>query len=139
MAVLGVDGWRGAWVGALLDGRGVTLLALPDVAAVLAVPDVELVGIDMPIGLSDDGVRRNSSTSSVASSSLCCRAPIETTLASLCCRASCAVEVFQTSAARTPGTLFAAICSPFPDPPMTTPSEPGSVTVRSPTSKQNGG
>ena len=57
MAVLGVDGWRGAWVGALLDGRTVTLLALPDAAAVLAVPDVEVVGIDMPIGLSDDGAR----------------------------------------------------------------------------------
>ncbi len=57
MAVLGVDGWRGAWVGARLDGRGVELLALPDAAAVLAVPDVEVVGIDMPIGLSDDGVR----------------------------------------------------------------------------------
>ena len=57
MAVLGVDGWRGAWVGALLDGRSVTLLALVDVAAVLAVPDVDVVAIDMPIGLSDDGVR----------------------------------------------------------------------------------
>ena len=57
MAVLGVDGWRGAWVGALLDGRSVSLLALPDVAAVLSVPEVELVAIDMPIGLSDDGVR----------------------------------------------------------------------------------
>ncbi len=57
MAVLGVDGWRGTWVGALLDGRSVRLLALPDVAAVLAVPDVELVAIDMPIGLSDDGAR----------------------------------------------------------------------------------
>jgi predicted RNase H-like nuclease len=57
MAVLGVDGWRGTWVGALLDGRAVTLLALPDVAAVLAVPDVEIVAIDMPIGLSEDGVR----------------------------------------------------------------------------------
>ena len=57
MAVLGVDGWRGAWVGARLDGRGVELLALPDAAAVLAVPDVEVVGIDMPIGLSDNGVR----------------------------------------------------------------------------------
>ena len=55
--VLGVDGWRGAWVGARLDGRAVELLALPDAAAVLAVPDVEVVGIDMPIGLSDDGVR----------------------------------------------------------------------------------
>jgi predicted RNase H-like nuclease len=57
VAVLGVDGWRGAWVGARLDGRAVELLALPDAAAVLAVPEVEVVGIDMPIGLSDDGVR----------------------------------------------------------------------------------
>jgi predicted RNase H-like nuclease len=57
VAVLGVDGWRGAWVGARLDGRAVELLALLDAAAVLAVPDVEVVGIDMPIGLSDDGVR----------------------------------------------------------------------------------
>jgi predicted RNase H-like nuclease len=57
VAVLGVDGWRGAWVGALLAGRSVRLLALPDAAAVLAVPGVDLVAIDMPIGLSEDGVR----------------------------------------------------------------------------------
>ena len=57
MAVLGVDGWRGSWVGALFDGRTVTLLHLPDAAAVLAVPGVEVAGVDMPIGLSDDGVR----------------------------------------------------------------------------------
>ncbi|MCZ2857522.1 DUF429 domain-containing protein [Blastococcus sp. VKM Ac-2987] len=57
MAVLGVDGWRGRWVGALLEGRSVRLLALEDVAGVLAVPDVDVVAIDMPIGLSDDGVR----------------------------------------------------------------------------------
>ena len=57
MVVLGVDGWRGRWVGALLEGRSVTFLVLDDVAAVLAVPGVEVVGIDMPIGLSDDGVR----------------------------------------------------------------------------------
>ena len=57
MAVLGVDGWRGTWVGALLAGRSVTLLALPDIAAVLAVPGAEVIGIDMPIGLSDDGAR----------------------------------------------------------------------------------
>jgi predicted RNase H-like nuclease len=57
VAVLGVDGWRGRWVAARLDGRRVTLLDLDDVAAVLAVPDVELIAIDMPIGLSDDGVR----------------------------------------------------------------------------------
>lgn len=58
MAVLGVDGWRGQWVGALLSGRRVTVTVLPDAAAVLAVPDAEVIGIDMPIGLSDDGVRR---------------------------------------------------------------------------------
>ena len=57
MAVLGVDGWRGAWVGALLEGRSVTLLALPTAADVLAVPAVEVIGIDMPIGLSADGRR----------------------------------------------------------------------------------
>jgi len=55
--VLGVDGWRGRWVGALLDGRAVTLLELADVRAVLAVPGVELIAIDMPIGLSETGVR----------------------------------------------------------------------------------
>jgi predicted RNase H-like nuclease len=57
VAVLGVDGWRGAWVGALLVDRSVTLLALDDVAAVLAVPDVEMIAIDMPIGLSETGPR----------------------------------------------------------------------------------
>jgi predicted RNase H-like nuclease len=57
VAVLGVDGWRGRWVGALLDGPTVTLHALADVAAVLAVPDVDVIAIDMPIGLSEDGVR----------------------------------------------------------------------------------
>jgi predicted RNase H-like nuclease len=57
VAVLGVDGWRGAWVGALLDGRALRLLALPDVTAVLAVPEVSVVAIDMPIGLSEDGAR----------------------------------------------------------------------------------
>jgi predicted RNase H-like nuclease len=57
VAVLGVDGWRGQWVGARLDGRTVRLEVLPDAAAVLVVADVEVVGIDMPIGLSDDGVR----------------------------------------------------------------------------------
>jgi predicted RNase H-like nuclease len=57
VAVLGVDGWRGRWVGARLDGRSVTLSVLADAAAVLAVPDVAVIGIDMPIGLSDDGAR----------------------------------------------------------------------------------
>jgi predicted RNase H-like nuclease len=57
VAVLGVDGWRGRWVGALLTGRTVELLVLEDIAAALAVPDVAVIAIDMPIGLSDDGVR----------------------------------------------------------------------------------
>ncbi len=33
MAVLGVDGWRGAWVGARLSGRTVTVSVLPDAGA----------------------------------------------------------------------------------------------------------
>jgi predicted RNase H-like nuclease len=57
VAVLGVDGWRGAWVGALLDGPRVRLLVLADVPAVLAVPEVSVVAIDMPIGLSANGAR----------------------------------------------------------------------------------
>ena len=57
MAVLGVDGWRGQWVGARLDGRRVTLTVLPDAVAVLAEPGVDVIAIDMPIGLSDDGPR----------------------------------------------------------------------------------
>jgi hypothetical protein len=40
----------------------------------------------------------------------------------LCSRASFAISSFQASAQRAPLTLFAAICSPLPEPPMTTPS-----------------
>ena len=57
MAVLGVDGWRGRWVAARLEGRAVRLEVHDRAASLLAVPDVEVVGVDMPIGLSDDGVR----------------------------------------------------------------------------------
>jgi hypothetical protein len=57
----------------------------------------------------------------IASSSECCRAPIEIRFASLCSRASSAVAMLQTSAARAPVTLFAAIASPLPDPPNTMP------------------
>ena len=57
MAVLGVDGWRGAWAGALLHDGEVSLLALPDAATALALGDVEVVAVDMPIGLSGTGPR----------------------------------------------------------------------------------
>ncbi|RBY93533.1 DUF429 domain-containing protein [Blastococcus sp. TF02-8] len=57
MAVLGLDGWRGAWAGALLDDGEVTLLALADAAAALALPGIEAVAVDMPIGLSENGSR----------------------------------------------------------------------------------
>src|SRR5690606_25879287 len=70
----------------------------------------------------ENGVWMKRSMNAIASSTVCWRAPIEMTFASLCSRASSAVERFQTSAARTPSTLFAAICSPLPDPPNTTPS-----------------
>ena len=57
VAVLGVDGWQLGWVGARLEGRVVELLDLRTIDDVLAVPGIEVVGIDMPIGLSEDGVR----------------------------------------------------------------------------------
>ena len=60
----------------------------------------------------------------------CMRPPMATTLASLCSRASVAVSTDQASAARTPGTLLAAICSPLPEPPITIPRLPGSSTTR---------
>ena len=59
------------------------------------------------------------------------RAPRLSTLASLCCRASWAVSSVQASAARIPGILFEAICSPFPDPPITMPRLPGSLATLS--------
>ena len=57
------------------------------------------------------------------------RPPIATTLASLCERANWAVSIFHASAALTPATLFAAICSPFPEPPKTIPSDVESLAT----------
>ena len=54
--MLGVDGARGGWVGALVRGQDVRWLELPDVRAALAV-DADVVAIDMPIGLPDTGRR----------------------------------------------------------------------------------
>ena len=70
---------------------------------------------------------------------VCIRPPMDTTLASLCSRPSAAVCSLQASAARTPLTLFAAICSPLPEPPMTMPRLSGSAAVRSAARRQNGG
>ena len=44
-------------------------------------------------------------------------------------REALVVSTLHASTARTPLTLFAAICSPFPEPPKTIPSEDGSATV----------
>lgn len=55
-AVLGVDGCRGGWVGALVDGDQVSWLLLPDIDGALAL-DVGAVGVDMPVGLPETGRR----------------------------------------------------------------------------------
>ena len=60
---------------------------------------------------------------------VCIRPPIPITCALLCWRASDAVSTLHASAQRTPGTLFAAICSPLPEPPITMPRLSGSATV----------
>jgi predicted RNase H-like nuclease len=53
-AVLGVDGCRGGWIGALVRGRSVEWLKLGDAAAILAA-DAAVIAIDIPIGLSEPG------------------------------------------------------------------------------------
>ncbi len=54
-AVLGVDGCPGGWVGALVRGRSVEWLVLPDAAAILAA-DAAVIAIDIPIGLPEPGL-----------------------------------------------------------------------------------
>jgi predicted RNase H-like nuclease len=56
MAVLGVDGCPGGWVGALVDGDELTWHC-GDLARLLRL-DADVVGIDIPIGLPADGGRR---------------------------------------------------------------------------------
>lgn len=55
-AVLGVDGCRGGWIGALVTDGSVRWLRLPDISAALAV-DAAVIGVDMPIGLPTRGRR----------------------------------------------------------------------------------
>ncbi len=87
----------------------------------------------------ENGVFRKISTNFVASSWECMRAPTATTLALLCSRPRAAVCSLQASEDRTPATLLAAICSPLPEPPITTPREPSSAAVRSAARRQKGG
>ena len=67
------------------------------------------------------------------------RPPMASTLASLCSRLRRAVYRSLHSAARTPRTLFAAICSPWPLPPSTIPRSASPLTTVRPTSAQIGG
>ncbi len=59
MLTLGVDGWKGGWVGIeLCDGRFRAVHVDAQLAAlVAAVPDARVVGVDIPLGLLDDAVR----------------------------------------------------------------------------------
>ena len=54
--VLGVDGCRAGWVGALVEGDRVTWHHLPDITAALAMP-ADVVAVDMPVGLPAYGRR----------------------------------------------------------------------------------
>ena len=61
-AVLGVDGCRAGWVGALLRGTTYDVLVAADIASLVAAarhaaPDLAVVAIDIPIGLPDDRPR----------------------------------------------------------------------------------
>ena len=54
--MLGLDGARGGWAGALVDGDRVTWRRFTDLAGALAC-DVAAIGVDMPIGLPARGRR----------------------------------------------------------------------------------
>jgi len=54
--VLGVDGCRGGWIGAVLDGSSVEWTYAVDVRVLLS-GDAQAVGIDIPIGLPTSGSR----------------------------------------------------------------------------------
>src|SRR5674476_1171392 len=73
-----------------------------------------------------NSVVRKVSTMAMACSGVFIRAPMDRTWALLCVRASSASSTLWASAARIPRTLFAAICSPLPDPPSTMPNAPRS-------------
>ncbi|MCC6129973.1 MAG: DUF429 domain-containing protein [Acidobacteria bacterium] len=60
MRVAGIDGWRGGWVAVVLDGHGTgpavrTFETFEEGLSVLA--DVAYMGVDIPMGLTDDGLR----------------------------------------------------------------------------------
>ena len=58
MTLLGLDGCKGGWVGALLSASGtVSWHFLPDLRAALAL-GASVVAVDIPIGLPDAGPRR---------------------------------------------------------------------------------
>lgn len=54
--VLGVDGCRGGWVGALVEGRRVSWHRFATIAEALLLP-VAAIGVDMPVGLPATGRR----------------------------------------------------------------------------------
>ncbi|MGZ5403163.1 MAG: DUF429 domain-containing protein [Nocardioides sp.] len=58
--VLGVDGCRGGWVGAVLEGDQIELVVSDSIAGLVAAVGVApvVVGIDIPIGLPDAGPRQ---------------------------------------------------------------------------------
>lgn len=85
------------------------------------------------------GVFRKASMKLTTSSWVCIRPPMEMTLALLCSRPSSAVWTLHARMARMPLTLFAAICSPLPEPPITMPRESASAAVPSAARRQNGG
>ncbi|MGJ5081326.1 DUF429 domain-containing protein [Bradyrhizobium sp. HKCCYLS3013] len=53
---LGLDGYRNGWVTVVLDGDRQAIEFRPDVASALAAPFVR-AAIDIPIGMTDDGIR----------------------------------------------------------------------------------
>jgi predicted RNase H-like nuclease len=59
MKVIGLDGCSQGWIGVVLDGEDVLAHYFANVSEVLDVfPDVQVIAIDIPLGLIDSGPRR---------------------------------------------------------------------------------
>ena len=57
LTVMGVDGWRGGWIGARMTGTEITWELLADASAVCA-SQADAIAVDIPIGLPTGARRR---------------------------------------------------------------------------------
>jgi predicted RNase H-like nuclease len=56
--IAGVDGYKKGWIAAIDDGQSITIRAFASFSEIVGYPGLDLVVIDIPIGLVDTGIRK---------------------------------------------------------------------------------